>query len=31
MKAFDAETNPLKSRAGVGFGSKVSNQDFVRI
>ena len=31
MAAFDAETNPLKSRASAGFGAKVGNQDFGRI
>jgi HPt (histidine-containing phosphotransfer) domain-containing protein len=31
MAAFDAETNPLKSRSVAGFGSKVGNQDFGRI
>jgi histidine phosphotransfer protein HptB len=31
MAAFDAETNPLKSRSVAGFGAKVGNQDFGRI
>ena len=31
MAAFDAETNPIKSRSAGGFGSKVGNQDFGRI
>ena len=31
MAAFDAETNPLKSRPRAGFGAKVGNQDFGRI
>jgi histidine phosphotransfer protein HptB len=31
MAAFDAETNPLKSRSSPVFGAKVGNQDFGRI
>ena len=31
MAAFDAETNPLKSRSVASFGAKVGKQDFRRI
>ena len=31
LAAFDQETNPLKTRTGQGFGTKVGNQGFGRI
>lgn len=31
LAAFEQETNPLRSRTGQGFGSKVGNQGFGRI
>jgi hypothetical protein len=31
LAAFDQETNPLKTRAGQGFGAKASNQGFGRL